>query len=261
MLKELERYADAKGLTINVAKSEVVNFNDNHRQPLDPFSYKGTVLGTREEFKYLGQWFPELHMVRRAEQQWAQNLLVASNNALRMANHYGVKNRLDLVLRLFDTYALPLALYASQIWSTPLLLQTRMMDNDLQRRHSTFLRIMGGVHNGVPPRALLAEFGQRPLQYHWWKGALTFWNDAVKNKNSPLLKRAVASDVQLALDGCKAIWTAEVRSALHSIDTQCFLPPQPSSYKEKGMPRYFHKVHDNCTTRSAGEVCPDLISA
>jgi len=89
MLKELERYAEAKGLTINVAKSEVVNFNDNHRQPLAPFSYKGTVLETREEFKYLGQRFPELDMVRRAEQQWAQSLLVASNNALRMANHIG----------------------------------------------------------------------------------------------------------------------------------------------------------------------------
>jgi len=79
----------------------------------------------------------------------------------------------------------------------------------------------------VPQRALLAEFGQRPLQYHWWRGALTFWNDAVRNKNSPLLKWVVASDVQLALNGCKTNWTAEVRSALHSIAYQG-LGPSPS---------------------------------
>lgn len=39
---------------------------------------------------------------------------------------------MDLVLRLFDSYALPLGLYASQIWSTPLLHETKQLDNDLK---------------------------------------------------------------------------------------------------------------------------------
>ena len=224
MLKVLEGFADAKGLTINVSKSEVVNFNDKRAQPLSPFSYKGVDLETKEEFKYLGLWFPELHFVCRAEKQWARNLLIASNSTLRKAEQYGVKSRLDLVLRLFDTYALPLGLYASQIWSTPLLHETKQLDNDLQRRHSTFLRVMAGVHPGVPTRTLLAEFGQRPLQYQWWKGVLSFWNDSVANQNSPLLKLVLGSDAKLADDGCTTNWTAEVRSALRLMEYQGPIP-------------------------------------
>lgn len=56
------------------------------------------------------------------------------------------------------------------------------------------------------------------MQYHWWKATLKFWNDAVGNQNSPLLKLVLASDAKLALEGCKNNWTTEVRSALVSLD-------------------------------------------
>ena len=94
-----------------------------------------------------------------------------------------------------------------------------------KRRHSTFLRVMAGVHPGVPTRTLLAEFGQHPLQYQWWKGVLSFWNGSVANQNSPLLKLVLGSDAKLADDGCTTNWTAEVRSALRSMEYQ---GPTPS---------------------------------
>ena len=98
------------------------------------------------------------------------------------------------------------------------------ISNRMQRRHSTFLRVMAGVHPGVPTRTLLAEFGQRPLQYQWWKGVLSFWNDSVANQNSPLLKLVLGSDAKLADDGCTTNWTAEVRSALRSMEYQGPIP-------------------------------------
>ena len=83
---------------------------------------------------------------------------------------------------------------------------------------------MAGVHPGVPTRTLLAEFGQRHLQYQWWKGVLSFWNDSVANQNSLLL--VLGSDAKLADDGCTTNWTAEVRSALRSMEYQGRIPSQ-----------------------------------
>ena len=219
MLKELERFADSKGLTVNIAKSEVVNFNDRHVQPLPRFRYKGADLETKEEFKYLGMWFPEFHLVRRSEKQWAQNLLIASNSVLRKAASFGFRTRIDLVLRLFQTYALPLALYGSQVWATSLLVPSKLLNNDLQRRHSSFLKVVTGTRSGTPTRAILAELGQHPLQYHWLKGVLTFWHDSLGGR-SPLLHGALHSDIKLSVqDGCTDNWSSEVRAALSSLGT------------------------------------------
>jgi hypothetical protein len=55
MLNKLRTYAEKKGLTVNTAKSEVVNFNSKSVSPLqNSFTYDGVVLPEKDRFKYLG---------------------------------------------------------------------------------------------------------------------------------------------------------------------------------------------------------------
>jgi len=57
MLDRLRNFASWKGLTVNVAKSEVVNFNSQFNAQVPVFRYGADQLANKNSFRYLGMLF------------------------------------------------------------------------------------------------------------------------------------------------------------------------------------------------------------
>lgn len=228
MLRELRDYALRKGLTVNVPKSEVVIFNSPRSStpaPGEVFRYGPEQLAVSPNFRYLGLRLHSDGSMRHADEQASKSFLAAMGSMLRMASSHGVKDRLDLVLRLYQSYALPLGLYASQVWATGSLNPRSPLDTATQQRHLSFLRHLSWVRQSTDRLALLAEFGQRPLQFYWWRGIIRFWNQAVTRRDNPVMTHALLSDLRLAERGCRDNWVAEVKTALRSFPPE---PPPPT---------------------------------
>jgi hypothetical protein len=108
-------------LTINTAKPCVVAFN-SRGEWREQFHCGAAVLDS-DEFKYLGMKFHRDGKMQHADRQWFRALWGAVGNLSKLAAEHGVQKRIDLVLKLYQVYAVPMGLYATHIWHTPFLCQ------------------------------------------------------------------------------------------------------------------------------------------
>ena len=140
------------------------------------------------------------------------------NRVLSLAKKHGVQKNSDLVLQLYQSYAVSLGMFGSHIWATPFLHTNRVWDSDEQQRHLHFLRHLLHVRSSTDRWALLHESGQYPFQFYWWRAALKFWNCSVASKN-PLLRAVIRSDARLAVGPhpSRQCWSSEFLSALKSL--------------------------------------------
>ncbi len=70
-----------------------------------------------------------------ADRQWARALMRDIQRVACMTKDHGVTRRIDLVLRLYQAYAVSLGMYASQIWSTAFLHADNIFSSEVQSRH------------------------------------------------------------------------------------------------------------------------------
>jgi hypothetical protein len=140
MLRRLEPYAARKGLTVNVQKSYIVNFNAYRNSAVPVFRLDNQELEERDSFTYLGMLFDEHMNLHHA----ATHTLRPFNAALRRVKEFGIEKRISVrphaMLWLFKTYALSAGMYASQIWYTQFLKHDNGFSNPLQVAHMTFLK-------------------------------------------------------------------------------------------------------------------------
>jgi hypothetical protein len=216
MLCALESYAKQKGLTINTAKSCVVAFN-SRGEVREQFHYGTAVLDNVSEFKYLGMKFHRDGKMQHADRQWSRALWGAVGSLSKLAAEHGVQKRIDLVLKLYQVYAVPMGLYATHIWSTPFLCPDKVFASRVQSQHLSFLRHLVGARKGTGNWALLHELGQKPFQFYWWKMVIRFWNKNIEKPSSKLMVDVIRADVALAAAGCGGCWTGEVRNALQKL--------------------------------------------
>ena len=169
MLNKLSEYGKNKELTVNVHKSKVVVFNSHSRaaSPEPSFTFEDHALEVVDEFKYLGVLFDKGLSFDGADRHWAGALMGAIRRLLVLAKDHGITNRLDLMLRLFQSYAVSSGLYGSHIWATQFLTLGHAWDSQVQRRHLCFLRRLVEVRNSTCRWPLLYELGQVPIFFYW----------------------------------------------------------------------------------------------
>ena len=76
-----------------------------------------------------------------------------------MTREHGVTRRIDLVLRVYQAYAVSLGMYASQIWSTGFLHINNVFASEVQSCHLGFLRFLIKARHGTCRWTLLHELG------------------------------------------------------------------------------------------------------
>jgi len=171
---------------------------------------------------YLGMVFYKRVSMEHADSQLSRALVASFHRVLALAKEHGVRTRLDLVVDLYQTYAVSSGMYAAAIWSTAYLTREQTFGSHVQSQHCAFLRFLVKARKSTCRWSLLHELGQKPFQFYWWKTIVRFWNKIV-DSNSPSLQDVVRSDIRLSLNGSVDCWVTEVLRALNALPTTLFL--------------------------------------
>lgn len=221
MLDTLHGYATAKGLTVNVGKTEVMVYGEQlarQRIARTPYTYGPSKQPLRRvaEFKFLGLQQAETNSMTPAMTARATAFTASLHAASRTASRLGLGRHLPTRIRMAETYAVPTANYGDVVWGTDQLRPSGGLSNPVQRAVLAHLKQAAGVPASTPAWPLLNELGLQPLQRSWWKHTLRFYNQAVSQggrQRSPLMYAALAGDMGRA-ETTPRSWSGQLLAAL-----------------------------------------------
>ena len=201
----LQAYCDAKALTVNTAKTQVMVFKPGggaggKTAAADRFSYAGRPLETARSVKYLGLTFGQLSP-KRGLASAADMLAAAGRKAYfamrRRAWELGACSP-ETQSMLFDVFVKPVLSYGCEVWGVDLLPRT---DCCSERVHRLFCRAVQGLPRQTSSAIALAELGRWPLHVHWIQQQARFWNRLLTLEPGRLLRLAFEDNLQLMQSG------------------------------------------------------------
>jgi reverse transcriptase-like protein len=207
-LRCLQEYCDAKKLTVNAAKTQVLILRPgggggSRLAAGESFTYAGKPLQAVASTKYLGLTLSQLSK-QRGFAGCADVLARAGRQAMfatrRRAWELGCCT-VEQQCALFDVFVTPVLSYGCEIWGPDLLLQQDC--SSVERVHRWFCRRI----QGLPPQATsavsLAELGRQPLHLRWVQQLVRFWNRLQASMAEPdsLLGWALADNLALMREG------------------------------------------------------------
>jgi hypothetical protein len=231
-LNALQTYCDAKKLTVNAAKTQVMIFRPGGisvRQPAanDSFDYAGHNLEVAPKVKYLGLTLAQLSR-SLGFAGCADQLASAGRSAMfamrRRVHELGAVLP-EQQLRLFDVLVAPILSYGCEVWGVDLLNRT---DSASERVHRWFCRRLLRLPRHVSSAVALAELGRWPLHVHWAQQTARFWNRLLSMDADCPLQWAFQDNLALMRDGLDAgspCWCRKWFTYLQSTPTHSgFLP-------------------------------------
>jgi len=120
------------------------------------------------------------------------------------------------MLWLAKGYALPASMFASQILGTRYKKQGAEMDCPLLTVHMCLLQGILCVKRATPNWSVLCACGQEPLQFYWFRAAVSFYN-ALLCSNSSTLARVLKADIAMSTIN-KKCWSAKFLDAIHGLE-------------------------------------------
>lgn len=179
-LLSLQAYCDAKKLTVNAAKTQVMIMrpgggSGGKLAAREAFFYAGQQLEVVKTIKYLGLTFAQLSK-SQGFACCAEELAKAGRRALlamrRRAWELGTAS-VQHQSQLFDIFVKPVLSYGCEVWGVDVLDQP---DSAPERVHRWFCRRLLGLPRGASSAVALAELGRWPLHVHWVQQMARFWN-------------------------------------------------------------------------------------
>ena len=152
-----------------------------------------SILAEAETAKNLGLHYgPKRHFTKCTDELLAQGRR-AVHGLHAMCRNKGVnvpEKRMDL----FNVLVLPVLSYGAQVWG-PDFINVEFeaaMNNKATEVQRTYMRAIVGARKPTM-LCLYRELSERPIQYHWAKLSLRFWN--------ALCHKAFIADINLAVQG------------------------------------------------------------
>ncbi len=206
-LAALQTYCDAKKLTVNASKTQVMIMRPgggggcSRLAAGEVFTYAGKRLDVVAATKYLGLTFAQLSK-RHGFTCCAEELAAAGRRALlavrRRAWELGAC-AVEHQLQLFDIFVQPILSYGCEVWGVDLLGQP---DNAPERVHRWFGRRLLGLPQSATAAVVLAELGRWPLHVHWVRQLVRFWNRLLSMEEPDrLVKWAFQDNLSLMQEG------------------------------------------------------------
>lgn len=197
-LQSLQTYCDAKMLTVNAAKTQVVIMrpgggSGGRLAANEKFFYAGQQLEVVSSIKYLGLTFSQLSKAHGFA-CCAEELAKAGRRALfamrRRAWELGA-GAVGHQSRLFDIFVLPVLSYGCEIWGVDVLAQP---DSAPERVHRWFCRRLLSLPQGASSAVALAELGRWPLHVLWVQQLVRYWNRMLELQGSGRLASLAFQD-------------------------------------------------------------------
>jgi hypothetical protein len=204
----LQGYCNAKKLTVNAAKTQVMILRPGGGGGTrvaagESFTYAGQPLEAVASTKYLGLTFAQLSKTRGFA-GCADVLARAGRQAMfamrRRAWELGAYS-VEQQCLLFDTFVTPVLSYGCELWGPDLLV--RQDCSSVERVHRWFCRRVQGLPHQATSAVSLAELGRQPLSARWVRQLVRFWNrlQACMAEPDSLLGWAVADNLALLREG------------------------------------------------------------
>ena len=172
LIEGMHTFCCSAGLTISVAKSEVVVF---HGASLaGAWSVGGQALPRSQSFKYLGLVF---HESGRADSVFHQLHHASLGAHARLRANFaglGCATSCPMKRRLFNTLVTPAASYGSEVWGTHCVGAGSPGMAKLLRVQAAFLRSLCGLPKTVPIDPVFAELAEVPWSMRWWGQVVKF---------------------------------------------------------------------------------------
>jgi hypothetical protein len=217
LLGLLADFCGATGMVCNISKCEVLVFGGSIRErkrlraaPYVLCGQRLRVLSDDETAKYLGLTYGSGRRFTGCTGELLKAGKRAMHSLIALCREHKIhvpKLRMDL----FRSLVVPVFSYGAQVWGPDFINVSfeSAMTNPMVAEQKNFMRSVVGARS--PTHALLyRELAQRPLQYHWAKLVLRFWNSLVEHPGT-LCHRAFVADLKLTLiDGVTDCWSAGV---------------------------------------------------
>jgi hypothetical protein len=174
----------------------------------------------------------------------------------------------ELRVRLFNTLVVPVVSYGCQVWGADFMnipgegeakSLSKILSNPFEKMQLSYLRWVSGAAKYVSNWVLLKEFAQTPLQLHWIRLVVRWWN-SLSSKKHWLAHLAFKDNVQMMIEGDTKCWSAKVIQCMKSLgliaatvdmcdlDSVCNLQFSESDVRNKVLLKYesvWVGLHDN----------------
>ena len=204
-LNKVHEYASIKNLTINIAKSKCMVFNQTGKLEKYNFTINYESLEVVSSFCYLGFDVKSSGTVKHA----MSILNDKAKKALRplMTAIAQFKIPVKTSIRLFHTYISPILLYNVENWSTltdkkiigfnNTSIYTDVSNSKIDLVHRKFLKYVLGVSKSCPNLSIYGETGEVPLSLKGYRLTLNFWYRISNLPDTALVKKALLENIIL----------------------------------------------------------------
>ena len=224
-LNLLHEFCVAKGMEVNVAKTEIVVFRHHSQAVQETWSwnYHGSPIQRVSEFKYLGV---VLHETKGVSVAIASLATAARRAAWAMTSRFRVGRVRDisLKLKLFNALVLPIMEYCGAVWCPDLLASCRyvyqVFDNPLQQVQTTFLRGLGQLRKSISTSVLHREMCMDPVAKGWLRASLDLWGRLQQAPANSILGVAVRDSIRIAQSSTQrkpASWVGKYMTMLSNL--------------------------------------------
>jgi hypothetical protein len=213
LINKLHEFSKTWFLEVNTTKTKSLIFSRKRSKPTSSFDFGDTKLPACDSYCYLGTTFSQNGSFKQATNVLRTKALNSMFSLLRSLYKYRSCST-EIMLKLFDSLTLPIALYNSEVWgpqcfnsnprNTMLLMdKSGKLSVNLQYK---FLKIILGVGKKSSNWAVLSEVGRSPLCAKVMVNMAKYWFHLV-NTPSPILREAFFGNVSLSLQGIKSWFT------------------------------------------------------
>ena len=234
-LDRLQNFSKANNLTINIAKTKSMVFNNTGRLIKQPFYVDNKKLEQVQTFCYLGFDVKASGVVSSA----INTLYDKANKAMRPL--MGVISRFNIPIKtslnLFHAYVAPIVLYATENW---MALSNKKLQNfahdtlftDIGNKkadvlHRQFLKYIMGTSKSSPNMAIYGEVGELPLSLKAYRLMLNYWYRLTFLPDDTLVKTALLENIQLRTN-----WIRTIEKLVNFLDLSD-LPENLENFKTK----------------------------
>lgn len=246
----LHDYCARWKLTVNISKTKVVLLSGARGAAASVaaaeeagLTYGGQRLASASSFCYLGVQFsagqPIAGSAAPARVQRARRALVNTNTRCAALGVAAAAVRLQLFTTMVDS----VLSFGSEVWAVQLVAAAagggsgsggRCSSGSLaEALHLGHLRRLLGVRQATPNAAVLAETGEQPLWVRWLRRAARLWNRLLAEPAGSLLRRALDTSLQLAMEApstplARRSWAAQLAAAMAAVGMPLdLLNPRP----------------------------------
>ena len=214
LLDSMQGFCVANGLTISIAKTEVVVFGGGHHACV--WTVARQQLQRSQTFTYLSMLLHEDRYIKHAIKQRQARALASLGSIFSRYRHLECANSVQLLIRLHQAILQPCASYACEVWAPAAAAAGPL--KELQQLQLSFLRRACWVGKSVQVDVLFEEF--RVVCWHdfWWRRVLQLWTALATAGLASIRNHVFCDSLALAAGGCNYNWTAQVSTYLQQND-------------------------------------------